>query len=108
MNKTITKLQKAHENFDVVQRKLSKFGANDTEPNGVYQREVLNAIKGLPFKPLTADDWQLYTCGMKCGMAAKRLNHALQKVVNVILCAPLKDRQALVEWFKTWAWRVDI
>jgi hypothetical protein len=106
--KTIEKLQLEHDNFLKVQSKLSKYGATDSEPDGVYQWEVSKAIKGLPFKPLTADGWQLYTCGMKCDGAAKRLNHALQKVVNVISCAPLSEQPNLIEWFKTWAWRVDI
>jgi hypothetical protein len=108
MSKSLDKIKLAHENFKCVQQKLSKYGATDTEPDETYQMAVREAISGHPFKPLTADGWQLYTCGMNCKMAAKRLNFALQKVANAIMCAPLKDQPEIIVWFATWAWRVTV
>lgn len=105
---TIDKIKLAHEHFKDVQHKLRKYGASDTEPNCVYEVAIRNAIQGSPFSPFTADGWQLYTCGMNCNLAAARLNHALQRVVNTIACAKLGERPAIIDWFKTWAWRVNI
>jgi hypothetical protein len=108
MNKSLLKLKAAHENFRAVQNKLLKFGASDTEPDTKYEMNFRLALYGLPFKPLTAEEWQLYTCSMKCHMAARRLNSALQKVANVLVTMKMAERPEIMEWVKTWAWRVDM
>lgn len=104
----LLELKAAHEHFRDVQNKLTNFGAGDSEPDGEYEEAVRQALHGLPFKPLSAEEWQLYTCSMKCDMAAKRLNHALQRVVNTISVMTLAERPAVMVWVKTWAWRVDM
>jgi hypothetical protein len=108
MNKTLLKLKAAHENFRAVQNKLIKFGAGDSEPDGEYEVAFRAALHGLPFKPLTASEWQLYTCSFKCDVAATRLNHALQKVANILSAMRTDERAAVMEWVHTWAWRVNM
>jgi len=108
MNKTLLKLKAAHDNFRDVQNKLRKFGAGDTEPDGEYEEAFRQALHGLPFKPLTANQWQLLTCSMKCDGAAKRLNFALQKVANILSAMRTDERPEVMEWVQTWAWRVEM
>ena len=108
MSKSLLNLKEAHEHFRTVQRKLATFGANDTEPDGEYEVAFRSALHGLPFQPLTAEQWQLYTASMKCDMAATRLNHALQRVANALSVVTLAERPAVLVWVKTWAWRVDM
>lgn len=106
-NTLIEKLQAAHDHFTEVQKKLSKFGAEDTEPDFVYQDAVKAAMQGQPYEPRDANAWQLYSELPGADKAAVRLNHALQRVVNVISTAAIGESASLLKWAKQYLWRVD-
>jgi hypothetical protein len=107
MSNIIKKLTVARENFERVQTSLTKYGAGDTEPDWVFQDQIRRAVQGEPYKPLTAGEWQLYTCSMKCDGAAKRLNAATEKVVNIISTAPIGELVIVEAWAKQFCWRLD-
>lgn len=107
MKSTIQKLTEARENFERVQRSLSKYGASDTEPDWVFQDQIRSAIRGEKYQPLSADGWQLYTVSRRCDGTAKRLNVATQKVVNIIATAPMGERKDIEAWVRQFCWRLD-
>lgn len=41
--------------------------------------------------PKTADDWQLYTCSMKCGTAARSLTAALKRALKTETVAEAQE-----------------
>lgn len=50
--------------------------------------------------PVTADDWELYTCSMKCGAAARSLTAALKRAIAA--CASGKSTyEAMEEHFNS-------
>jgi len=85
---------------------LSKYGANDSEPDGVFQYAMLKAARdGEKVIPESADGWQLYTASMKCGTAGRRLSAKCRKVVNYILNCKVADARYVQEYLKDYCWR---
>lgn len=79
----------AVQHFEEVSRKFASFGAYDTEPRCQFQEIVDCASNDCPpphpFETMVADEWwQLYTCSMKCGTAARSLTAAAKKVDALI------------------------
>lgn len=51
--------------------------------------------------PKTGDDWQLYTCSMACGRAARSLTAALKRVIKAMdTMRPLNAQNVLKEMDK--------
>lgn len=45
---------------------------------------------------MTANDWQLYTCSMKCGAAARALTKELNRLLKNAQCEILKNPEKRV------------
>lgn len=93
--------------FEALQSKYQKFGANDTEPDGVFQRLVDNAIKGKgPAIPRTGEGWDLYANSMDCTEAAAALHDQALKVVRAIEACPIRELGRLKEKLEDYCWRL--
>jgi len=74
-----------------IQLKYSQYGACDSEPTYQVERVAQEALKGNPFTPLDANDWELYTATKKCGTAARSMTAAARKLHNAIHKASLLE-----------------
>lgn len=104
---SIEKVKAAVKAFEETQSKWSKYGAEDTEPDGVFQSVIWKTFKGKPVDiPVTGDEWDLYTVNMKCGSAARALGAATQKVVEAIKETTIGESGALETYLRDYCWRV--
>lgn len=79
------KVKKLLEKWDALTMELSEYGAADTEPTVVFEQVIMKFLEtGKNPLPLTASQWQLYTCGMDCEDAAQRLNEFVQKIIDAL------------------------
>ena len=93
--------------FEKTQSKYREYGANDTEPDGVFQSLLDNAVHGKgPNVPRTGDGWQLYTQGMDCTEAAQALHDAALIVVQNIEATPIKDLEPVKAYLRGVCWRI--
>lgn len=93
--------------FETTQSKYRKFGANDTEPDRVFQSLLDAAVHGkAPNVPRTGDSWQLYTRSMDCSIAAQALHDAALVVVQNIEATPIKDLELVREYLRGYCWRI--
>lgn len=91
-------IQEAFQRFYRVQDRYACYGAYDSEPCYVmrsYLRKSLRFDEGPARLPTTAEDWQLYTCSMKCGNAARSLTSALKKLEKKLQKAPMMLRDEI-------------
>lgn len=104
---TIERIRTAVKEFEALQSQYRAFGANDTEPDGVFQRVINDAAKGkAPAIPRTGAGWELYSHSMDCTAAADALHNAALKVVQLIEEVPIKDAQALKSFIRDYCWRI--
>lgn len=91
--------------FEEVQKKFGKFGACDTEPDGIFQCVVMDAFEKNKVEiPSTGRGWQLYS-SMDCEDAALALCNACNEVVKLIVNFPDKDNEEFVRFIKDYCWR---
>lgn len=93
--------------FEATQQKYKQFGAYDTEPDGIFQWVIDQAVKGLkPDVPRTGDKWDLYDTSMDCTEAAQALHDQALKVVTAIEDCPVRDLDLLQAKLKEYCWRL--
>ena len=93
--------------FENTQSKYREFGANDTEPDGVFQGLLDDAIHGkAPHVPRTATTWELYASSMDCSEAAGALHDAALAVVQAIEATPISDLAVVKEYLRGYCWRI--
>jgi len=110
MTTHLKKVKHAVHSFEQLQKKLSHYGAEDTEPDGVFQSHIAGALKGfVPKETLTGSDWDLFTSSMDTRSAAKRLTAASRKACQTIKDAIDKsdDPADIHEYIKGYCWRVS-
>lgn len=100
-------IQTAHDQMDKLQRKHAKLGANDTEPDMVYHNAVRDAFGGKPFKPLSADGWDLFIRKEGAEDAAKQLNLQTKKICDLILKLKVAEMDPVREWARGVFWRAQ-
>jgi len=89
-----------------LQRKLSSFGASDTEPDGVFQHCLRQTVDAAPLAvPSTAQDWQLYTGVTGVGTAARRLTVSLKRCIKALEAIPLGEKAELDSYLDGILWR---
>lgn len=104
----VERVKEAVAAFEAVQKELSEFGAEDTEPDYVFQSIVWRAMNLKPYKiPTSGEAWDLYTCSMKCGRAGQRLASATKKVVSTIESTPIGEAGPVREYVQDYCWRVS-
>lgn len=104
----LSKIKAAVKEFEATQSKYSKYGARDTEPDGVFQSLLVRAFKGKkPQVPYDGDGWELYDSSMDCTTAASALHNAARKVVNLIESCPISESAPVKKYLQGLCWRVD-
>ena len=92
--------------FEKTQQKYRSFGAIDTEPDGIFQRLLCDAVNSkTPSIPRTADAWELYANSMNCDEAAAALEKAARAVVDAIEAVPIKSAEPIRKRIKDYCWR---
>jgi hypothetical protein len=93
--------------FEATQEKYSKYGARDSEPDGIFQRLLDAALDGKsPAVPRTGAAWELYASSMDCDEAAAALEKAARAVVDVIEDIPIRHSAALRQKIEKYCWRI--
>lgn len=93
--------------FEKLQERYRKFGAWDTEPDGVFQQVLKNAVDGTqPKIPRTGDHWQLYSHSMNCDEAANALHDQTLKIVRLIETSQIKDLSEIKHRIYDYCWRL--
>jgi hypothetical protein len=93
--------------FQATQQKYKEFGACDTEPDGVFQWLVDQAVKGLkPDIPRTGAKWDLYDSSMDCTEAARALHDQALNVITAIEACPVRDLDLLRSKLQEYCWRL--
>jgi hypothetical protein len=100
-------VSQAFDEFYKVCRSLSKFGASDSEPDGVMQSYLMGSLGFRDTKrplPRSGRDWQLFTASMPCGEAARQLTAAL-KNLSKSLKAVVKADPCAKKTIRGYLWR---
>jgi hypothetical protein len=107
MPTTLETIKAKIKEFENVQRKYRAFGAFDTEPDGVFQGILDDAINGkAPHVPRTATTWDLYTNSMDCSEASVALHDAALAAVKAVEAAPIRDLEVIKEYLRGVCWRI--
>jgi hypothetical protein len=102
----VEELKQIVTDMDALMSELSKFGAADSEPDGVFQSLLMQAIRGKdPKVPTTADGWELYSMH-GAGGAARRLASKARQAVTFIGKLSVKDIKPVEEYLTDLCWRV--
>jgi len=93
--------------FEAVQSKYKSFGAYDTEPDGIFQWLIDQAVQGLkPDIPRTGSKWDLYDSSMDCTETASALHDQALAVVRAIENCPVRDLDLLQAKLQEYCWRL--
>lgn len=93
--------------FEKLQSKFRDYGANDTEPDGVFQNLLDKAINGHgPAIPRTGAGWDLYDSSMDCEAPARELHDQALKIVQMIESCPIRELAALKQRLNQYCWRI--
>lgn len=107
--KTMTKLEKFKsevKKWEALQRGFSKFGACDTEPDGVFQYCLRQTVNGAPVSlPTDAQGWQLYTGMAGVNPAARRLTTSLKRCIAALEAVTVGEKSALDSYLEGYLWR---
>jgi len=107
MNVPLEAIKALIKEFEKTQSKYREFGANDTEPDSVFQELIDAAVHGKgPYVPKTGTTWQLYTQSMDCTEAAQALHDAALIVVQNIEATPVRDLELVKEYLREVCWRI--
>lgn len=103
----LDKIKAAIKEFEGVQKKYARWGARDTEPDGVFQVQLMRAFRGKkPQVPYDGNGWELYDSSMDCTTAASALHNACRKVVDLIESCPLSESREVGKYLESYCWRV--
>jgi hypothetical protein len=102
----MNKLHEAVNKFEETCMEYAKYGAGDSEPDGVFQRTLAIAYKkGTNSSRASGEFWQLYTESMDCSVAANALHKAASKAAEIVLNATIRDKDELYEYLEGYCWR---
>lgn len=93
--------------FEELASKHRDYGANDSEPDGVFQRLLDAAVHGKgPAVPRTGEGWDLYAHSMDCTVAANDLHDQALKIVRLIEDCPIREISQLKSRLRDYCWRL--
>lgn len=98
-------LEDAVKKFQTLQRRYARYGADDSEPDGVFQDLLFNYQDSTI--PTNGDGWALYTNSMNCERVAVKLSEAALDAVNVAKGCPADQIPRMKEFIKKYCWRMD-
>jgi hypothetical protein len=93
--------QTAVKDFQALQNTYRKTGADDTEPDTVFQKMLYDAFHGNPKLPT---DWQLYEGE---ATATESLTNQAKICLEKLLETPHRYHKFLQEWIDNFCWRVS-
>jgi len=96
-------LKKAVQEFQTLQKNYRSYGADDSEPDGIFQELLLDYKESQV--PQSGDDWALYTNSMKCEHVAKKLSDSATNVLNVARGCPPDQVSEMEKYIKEYCWR---
>lgn len=103
----IEQIKDALDAFEETQRTWRSHGANDTEPDGIFQQLIHAAAHGEgPAIPRTGHGWELYAHSMDCAEAAAALHDSALNVVRLIESCPVRDLAQMQQVIKDYCWRL--
>jgi hypothetical protein len=103
---TYEQFKKAEKNFRTVQCRYSSFGANDTEPDSIFQHFLYAWAEGKTYTiPHTGNEWELYANSMNCKKAAKALTEAVLAILDILTAADEEAQYAIRGWIRDNCWR---
>ena len=85
-----------------------ELGAEDTEPQFIFQAALVDHFKGKhvhPVTPMTANDWELYSSEPGAGTAARSLTSKLKSCLKAMDRVPHKDRESLSDYIEEYCYR---
>lgn len=95
-------------NFEAAQLKYREYGAQDTEPDSIFQGILWKVINDEDTDiPMSGDGWELYASSMDCKEAADALHLACLGVVQAIFSCPMIARRELRKYIKDYCWRYN-
>lgn len=104
---SVEKLKKAMREFQQAQVKYQDWGAQDSEPDGVFQRCLHRHYKGQDYHlPNSVHDWELYSTVKGVENAARALTSKLKKCLTVLDRITIKEQKELQEMLESVLWRV--
>jgi hypothetical protein len=107
MSVTLEAIKAWVKEFEKTQSKYREYGANDTEPDAVFQALLDAAVHGkAPNVPRTGSGWELYASSMDCTEAAQALHDAALVVVQNIEATPIRDLEPVKEYLRSVCWRI--
>ena len=107
MSVTLEAIKAWVKEFEKTQSKYREYGANDTEPDAVFQALLDAAVHGkAPNVPRTGSGWELYASSMDCTEAAQALHDAALVVVQNIEATPIRDIELVKEYLRSVCWRI--
>lgn len=103
---TIDQINAALKTFEKTQSQYRSFGANDTEPDSIFQKLLLDALEGKePKIPRSGESWELYASSMDCDEAASALHDHALAVVKLIENCRVKEVERVSRLIKEHCWR---
>lgn len=107
--KAVADLQHAVKQFERAQHKHRAVGAEDTEPDWVFQDVLARALRGEKVRvPTTPQEWQLFTTQPKVAQAAKELATVCAAAVAAIQDCSIRDSHSLRTYLQNYCWRVTV
>ena len=108
MTTKLAELKSAIKAFQAIQVQYRQFGAEDSEPDAVFQVLLVKAVKLKKTQvPLDANGWELYTCSMDCEAAAVALSQAAQKCLDVLRSCMMNELWDIRAYLSDFCWRVE-
>lgn len=102
----VAAVRQAVKEFERIQASLSEFGAQDTEPDAMFQSRVSRAARGLrPDPPQGVVGWELFHME-GADAAAQQMTDACAAVIRAIEACPISEQAELQDYVSDYCWRV--
>lgn len=105
---SVQSVKDAIRKFEAAQAKYRSHGAQDTEPDGIFQSIIWRVINDKEVSiPKTGDGWELYASSMDCTEAARALEEATRDVLREIQNCPMSESKELRKYISDYCWRCN-
>ena len=93
--------------FEKTADRYARYGAQDTEPDGIFQSLlVLTFLGKKPQLPQGVDGWDLYDEMAGNGLAAANLSRSAEACLRCLENIPLREAGAVERFLKGYCWRI--
>ena len=103
---TLADVKAAVKRFEETQHKYRAFGAEDTEPDGIFQHILWKVANDEDTSiPMSGGGWELYASSMDCTEAADALHLAALGAVQAIFSCSMRESASVRRYLKDYCWR---